>query len=149
MSSLFGLTGAALAVPAAAMFKIAIEEFYLQQRQLNEDQIAAQAKQIIYARANDTTIRGSESARAFLEDCRSAAKSIFIGLKTTLAPHAVQLPFNRFRTPVKPFAQVTLLSKVADQDGQRVSERSIAGYSNAYVRVRSSGPHPQFILSKT
>src|ERR1700730_15217762 len=52
MSSLFGLTGAVLAVPAAAMFKIAIEEFYLQQRQLNEDQIAAQAKQIIYDRAD-------------------------------------------------------------------------------------------------
>ena len=58
--------------------------------------------------------------------------------------------FSRFRTPVKPFAQVTLLSKVADQHGQRVSERSIAGYSNKCIRtVRSSGPDPQFILSKT
>ena len=37
MSSLFGLTGA---VPAAAMFKIAIEEFYFHRLQLNEDQIA-------------------------------------------------------------------------------------------------------------
>jgi predicted PurR-regulated permease PerM len=55
MSSLFGLTGAVLAVPAAAMFKIAIEEFYLDQCQLNEDQIAAQAKQIIYGRADPET----------------------------------------------------------------------------------------------
>jgi hypothetical protein len=38
MSSLFGLTGAILAVPAAAMFKIAIEEFYFQRLQLNENQ---------------------------------------------------------------------------------------------------------------
>jgi hypothetical protein len=52
MSSLFGLTGAILAVPAAAMFKIAIEEFYFHRLQLNEDQIAAQAKQIIYGRGD-------------------------------------------------------------------------------------------------
>src|ERR1700719_2783756 len=57
MSSLFGLTGAVLAVPAAAMFKIAIEEFYLHQCQLNEDQIAAQARQIIYGRADSETTR--------------------------------------------------------------------------------------------
>jgi predicted PurR-regulated permease PerM len=57
MSSLFGLTGAVLAVPAAAMFKIAIEEFYLHQCQLNEDQVAAQARQIIYARADSETTR--------------------------------------------------------------------------------------------
>jgi hypothetical protein len=37
------------------MFKIAIEEFYLDQCQLNEDQIAAQAKQIIYGRADPET----------------------------------------------------------------------------------------------
>jgi predicted PurR-regulated permease PerM len=52
MSSLFGLTGAILAVPAAAMFKIAIEEFYYHRLQLNEDQIAAQAKQIIYGKGD-------------------------------------------------------------------------------------------------
>jgi hypothetical protein len=57
MSSLFGLTRAVLAVPAAAMFKIAIEEFYLHQCQLNEDQIAAQARQIIYGRADSETTR--------------------------------------------------------------------------------------------
>ena len=43
--------------PAAAMFKIAIEEFYLHQCQLNEDQIAAQARQIIYGRADSETTR--------------------------------------------------------------------------------------------
>ena len=52
MSSLFGLTGAILAVPAAAMFKIAIEEFYFHRHQLNEDQIAAQAEQIIDGRGD-------------------------------------------------------------------------------------------------
>jgi len=47
MSSLFGLTGAVLAVPAAALFKIVIDEFYLRHRVLNRDQIQSQAKQII------------------------------------------------------------------------------------------------------
>jgi putative permease len=47
MSSLFGLTGAVLAVPAAALFKIVVEEFYLRQRTINQDQIQAQAKQIV------------------------------------------------------------------------------------------------------
>src|ERR1700730_11712305 len=47
MSSLFGLTGAVLAVPAAALLKIVIEEFYLRHRLLNENQIKSQATQII------------------------------------------------------------------------------------------------------
>src|SRR5580692_1955672 len=47
MSSLFGLTGAVLAVPAAALFKIVIEEFYLRHQALNENQIKSQATQII------------------------------------------------------------------------------------------------------
>jgi putative permease len=47
MSSLFGLTGAVLAVPAAALFKIVIDEFYLRGQALNQDQIQAQTKQII------------------------------------------------------------------------------------------------------
>jgi predicted PurR-regulated permease PerM len=47
MTSLFGLTGAVLAVPAAALFKIVIDEFYLRHRTLNEDQIHSQARQII------------------------------------------------------------------------------------------------------
>jgi putative permease len=47
MSSLFGLTGAVLAVPAAALFKIVIDEFYLRHHLLNEDQIQSQATQIV------------------------------------------------------------------------------------------------------
>jgi putative permease len=47
MSSLFGLTGAVLAVPAAALFKIVIDEFYLRPQGLDQDQIRLQAKQII------------------------------------------------------------------------------------------------------
>jgi putative permease len=47
MSSLFGLTGAVLSVPAAALFKIVIDEFYLRQRMLNQDEIQSQANQII------------------------------------------------------------------------------------------------------
>jgi putative permease len=47
MTTLFGLTGAVLAVPAAALFKILIDEFYLRHHLLNEDQIQSQAKDII------------------------------------------------------------------------------------------------------
>jgi predicted PurR-regulated permease PerM len=47
MSSLFGLTGAVLAIPAAALFKIAIDEFYLRDRSLNETEIQSQATQIV------------------------------------------------------------------------------------------------------
>ncbi len=47
MSSLFGLTGAVLAVPAAALFKIVVDEFYLRQHSPNADQIRSQAAQII------------------------------------------------------------------------------------------------------
>ncbi len=47
MSSLFGLTGAVLAVPAAALFKIVIDEFYLRHHLLNEDKIQSQATQIV------------------------------------------------------------------------------------------------------
>ena len=47
MSSLFGLTGAVLAVPSAALFKIVIDEFYLRNHLLNENQIQLQATQII------------------------------------------------------------------------------------------------------
>jgi putative permease len=47
MSSLFGLTGAVLSVPATALFKIVIDEFYLRQRTLNEERIQSQANQII------------------------------------------------------------------------------------------------------
>ena len=47
MSSLFGLTGAVLAVPAAALLKIVIDEFYLRHHLLNEDKIQSQATQIV------------------------------------------------------------------------------------------------------
>ena len=47
MTSLFGLTGAVLAVPAAALFKIVIDEFYLRRHLLNENQIQSQATQIV------------------------------------------------------------------------------------------------------
>ena len=47
MSSLFGLTGAVLAIPAAALFKIVIDEFYLRRHLLNENQIQSQATQIV------------------------------------------------------------------------------------------------------
>jgi putative permease len=47
MSSLFGLTGAVLAVPAAALFKVIIDEFYLRHHLLNEDKIQSQATQIV------------------------------------------------------------------------------------------------------
>jgi putative permease len=47
MSSLFGLTGAVLAVPSAALFKIVIDEFYLRNHVRNEDQIQLQASRIV------------------------------------------------------------------------------------------------------
>jgi putative permease len=47
MSSLFGLTGAVLAVPSAALFKIVIDEFYLRNHRPNEEQIQLQSTQII------------------------------------------------------------------------------------------------------
>src|SRR5271165_56702 len=47
MSSLFGLTGAILAVPAAALFKIVIDEFYLRHHSFNEHHIQSQATEII------------------------------------------------------------------------------------------------------
>jgi putative permease len=47
MSSLFGLTGAVLALPAAALFKIVIDEFYLSHHLPDKDQLKRQANQII------------------------------------------------------------------------------------------------------
>jgi putative permease len=47
MSSLFGLTGAVLAVPSAALFKIVIDEFYLRNHPPDEDRIQSQATRII------------------------------------------------------------------------------------------------------
>lgn len=47
MASLFGLAGAILAVPAAALTKILIAEFYLRPRHLDFAAIEAQAQQIV------------------------------------------------------------------------------------------------------
>jgi predicted PurR-regulated permease PerM len=51
MGSLFGLAGMVLAVPAAAFFKIALEEFYLGQRAQSQPPIEAEAKRIVRPRA--------------------------------------------------------------------------------------------------
>ncbi len=47
MGSLFGLAGAILAVPAAALAKILISEFYLSPRQIDRSAIEKQAQQIV------------------------------------------------------------------------------------------------------
>jgi hypothetical protein len=51
-----GLLLAWIGVQPALVFAV-IEEFYLHQCRLNEDQIAAQARQIIYGRADSETTR--------------------------------------------------------------------------------------------
>jgi putative permease len=50
MSSLFGLAGAVLAVPAAALFKIAVDEFYLSHRSVDQARIGAQARRLVSAK---------------------------------------------------------------------------------------------------
>jgi putative permease len=52
MSSLFGLTGAVLALPAAALFKIVIDEFYLRHHLVDAQQIQSQATQIILGKSD-------------------------------------------------------------------------------------------------
>jgi predicted PurR-regulated permease PerM len=52
MSSLFGLTGAVLALPAAALFKIVIDEFYLRHHLVDVEQIQSQATQIILGKSD-------------------------------------------------------------------------------------------------
>ncbi|MEP6708687.1 MAG: AI-2E family transporter [Verrucomicrobiota bacterium] len=47
MGSLFGLAGAILAVPAAALTKIMLDEFYLRPRRLDRSAIEAQAQEIV------------------------------------------------------------------------------------------------------
>lgn len=47
MTSLFGLTGAILAVPTAALFKIVLDEFYFRHRSVDEIEIKEEAKKII------------------------------------------------------------------------------------------------------
>ena len=51
MASLFGLAGAILAVPAAALTKIVVEEFYLRPRGRDRAAIDAQAREIVSNRA--------------------------------------------------------------------------------------------------
>jgi putative permease len=52
MGSLFGLAGAILVVPAAALVKILISEFYLRPQRLNEAELAEASRQIIAGQAN-------------------------------------------------------------------------------------------------
>jgi putative permease len=47
MGSLFGLAGAVLVVPAAALVKVLISEFYLRPQGVNEEQLAQKSRQII------------------------------------------------------------------------------------------------------
>ena len=51
MGSLFGLAGAILAVPAAALTKILLDEFYVRPRRIDRAAIEAQAAQIVSGRA--------------------------------------------------------------------------------------------------
>jgi putative permease len=53
MSSLFGLAGAVLAVPAAALFKIVVDEFYLSHRSLDQARIEAQARHLVSAKRGE------------------------------------------------------------------------------------------------
>jgi predicted PurR-regulated permease PerM len=52
MGSLFGLAGAILVVPAAALVKILISEFYLRPQRLNEAEFAEASRQIIAGQIN-------------------------------------------------------------------------------------------------
>src|SRR5580693_5287188 len=52
VSFLFGLTGAVLALPAAALFKIVIDEFYLRHHLVDAQQIQSQATQIILGKSD-------------------------------------------------------------------------------------------------
>jgi predicted PurR-regulated permease PerM len=47
MASLFGLLGAVLAVPAAALVQIVVDEFYLRPRQVDYDQLDRQAATLV------------------------------------------------------------------------------------------------------
>jgi predicted PurR-regulated permease PerM len=51
MASLFGLLGAILAVPAAALVQIVIDEFYLRPRQLDYDALEREAAELVRGRA--------------------------------------------------------------------------------------------------
>jgi putative permease len=50
MSTIFGVIGAILAVPAVALSKILIEEFYLRNHNPDEKKITSEARQIVYGK---------------------------------------------------------------------------------------------------
>jgi putative permease len=53
MASLFGLLGAILAVPAAALVEILIDEFYLRPRRIDYDRLDREAAALVSGRAED------------------------------------------------------------------------------------------------
>ena len=53
MASLFGLAGAVLALPAAALTVIVVEEFYLRPRRIDHAQIDATAERLASNDLND------------------------------------------------------------------------------------------------
>jgi putative permease len=64
MGTLFGLLGAILAVPAAALVQIVIDEFYLRPRQLNHAELDAQAAAVVEGRdISEPAIRNGEPGR--------------------------------------------------------------------------------------
>jgi putative permease len=64
MGTLFGLLGAILAVPAAALVQIVIDEFYLRPRQLNYAELDAQAAAVVEGRdISEPAIRNGEPGR--------------------------------------------------------------------------------------
>jgi predicted PurR-regulated permease PerM len=50
MATLFGILGAILAVPAAALVQIVVDEFYLKPRQLNYAAIDREASALVQGR---------------------------------------------------------------------------------------------------
>jgi putative permease len=50
MGSLFGLAGAILVVPTAALIKVVISEFYLRPQEIDEEELARESQQIIEGR---------------------------------------------------------------------------------------------------
>lgn len=50
MGSLFGLAGAILVVPTAALIKVVISEFYLRPQEIDEEELARKSQQIIEGR---------------------------------------------------------------------------------------------------
>jgi predicted PurR-regulated permease PerM len=53
MGSLFGLTGAILVVPTAALVKILISEFYLRPQRINEAELTEASRQVVKGQAEE------------------------------------------------------------------------------------------------